>query len=153
MSLHRDALVRRLVSAVRDLDPSARDAALARPASLHSPCLTPLGKGVLLVARPSLSDTSFARTVVLILHHERAGALGLVINKPVALDLAELIPEAGLPEDHGIPVHYGGPVMPASAEPSSVHALTVLMPHVQALPTASAQSPVPPSWKAPEPLL
>ena len=51
------------------------------------------------------------------------------------------------------PMSDGSPETPASAEPSSVHALEVSMPHVQALPTAVPHWPDEMSCKAPDPLL
>ena len=38
--------------------------------------------GQLLVARPSLKDTSFAHSVILLLEHGPEGAFGLILNRP-----------------------------------------------------------------------
>jgi putative transcriptional regulator len=38
--------------------------------------------GHLLVAAAKLNDPNFARTVVLLVEHDRGGALGLVLNRP-----------------------------------------------------------------------
>jgi putative transcriptional regulator len=43
--------------------------------------------GRLLVATPSLQDPNFRRTVVLLLDHGPAGALGLVLNRPTPADV------------------------------------------------------------------
>src|SRR5918912_4546216 len=40
--------------------------------------------GSFLVARPSLRDPNFERTVVLLLAHSADGAFGLVVNRPAA---------------------------------------------------------------------
>ena len=43
-----------------------------------------------LIAMPGLSDESFARSVVYMCEHSDRGALGLVINKPSDLEVADL---------------------------------------------------------------
>ena len=44
----------------------------------------------LLVAMPSLADPNFAQTVTLICEHSvERGALGIVVNKPLPMKLAE----------------------------------------------------------------
>lgn len=48
--------------------------------------------GRLLVATPSLEDPNFHRTVVLLLAHTPAGALGIVLNRPSERDVGELVP-------------------------------------------------------------
>jgi putative transcriptional regulator len=48
--------------------------------------------GRLLVATPALGDPNFARAVVLILDHDESGALGVVVNRPTAVPVAEVLP-------------------------------------------------------------
>jgi putative transcriptional regulator len=48
--------------------------------------------GRLLVAAPSLGDPNFARSVILVLDHNDEGALGVVINRPTPVDVAEVLP-------------------------------------------------------------
>ena len=52
-------------------------------------------QGLLLVAKPSMPDPRFAKTVILMVRHDRTGAFGLVINKPLGVagiaDRAELL--------------------------------------------------------------
>jgi len=48
--------------------------------------------GRLLVAAPALGDPSFARAVVLVLDHDEDGALGVIINRPTPVDVAEVLP-------------------------------------------------------------
>ncbi len=48
--------------------------------------------GRLLVASPALGEPSFARTVILLLDHDEAGALGVVINRPTPVDVADVLP-------------------------------------------------------------
>jgi putative transcriptional regulator len=72
-------------------------------------------KGRLLVAAPGLSDPNFARTVVLLLEHSDAGALGLVLNRPSDTGVGEALPEWAPLAAHPPVVFVGGPVAPATA--------------------------------------
>ncbi|OFW66767.1 MAG: hypothetical protein A2Z12_09195 [Actinobacteria bacterium RBG_16_68_21] len=49
--------------------------------------------GSLLVASPTMRDANFAGTVVLVCAHEQEGALGVVLNRPTELPVAEHLPE------------------------------------------------------------
>src|SRR5688500_12083254 len=67
-------------------------------------------KAKLLVATPMLDDPNFDRTVVWLLEHGEEGALGLVLNRPSELPVAEPLPSW---VDHAGPlpvVFLGGPV-------------------------------------------
>lgn len=66
-----------------------------------------LGSGVFLVANPTLRDPNFSRTVVLLCEHNEQGSMGLVINRPSDLRLAQALPD--LP-DSAQPLYVGGPV-------------------------------------------
>lgn len=72
-------------------------------------------KGRLLVATPNLGDPNFERTVILLLEHGEEGALGLVLNRPSQLDLAEPLPEWARAAAHPSVVFIGGPVAPSAA--------------------------------------
>lgn len=48
--------------------------------------------GKLLVATPSLGDPTFHRTVVLLLDHGPDGALGVVLNRPLGVDVEAVLP-------------------------------------------------------------
>jgi putative transcriptional regulator len=48
--------------------------------------------GRLLVATPRLEEATFRRTVVLMLDHNDEGALGLVVNRPLDVDVAAVLP-------------------------------------------------------------
>jgi putative transcriptional regulator len=67
--------------------------------------------GSLLVAHPNMLDANFRRTVLFISEHDpNEGALGVIINRPLDRQVADLvteIPPAGLAE---VPVFLGGPV-------------------------------------------
>jgi len=67
-----------------------------------------------LIAMPAMGDPNFDRTVTFICEHNDDGALGLVINRPMDLDLAEIFSQMSLESDKGEteagPVLQGGPV-------------------------------------------
>lgn len=67
--------------------------------------------GSLLVAHPSMLDPNFRRTVLFISEHDpNEGALGVIINRPLDRQVADLVtdtPPEGLAE---VPVFLGGPV-------------------------------------------
>jgi putative transcriptional regulator len=48
--------------------------------------------GRLLVATPVLDDPNFRRTVVLLLDHNDEGALGIVVNRPLEVDVSAVLP-------------------------------------------------------------
>jgi putative transcriptional regulator len=50
----------------------------------------------LLVASPALLDPNFLHSVVLIVEHDEEGALGLILNRPLPLALAQVGEEGGL---------------------------------------------------------
>jgi putative transcriptional regulator len=91
--------------------------------------------GQLLVAAATMQDPRFARSVILLLRHDKTGAFGLIINRPIAeRPLADMIasigkkdgksggassdPTAGQGEqkpaavEGSIRVFFGGPVQP-----------------------------------------
>ncbi|MXI35662.1 hypothetical protein GRW11_25825, partial [Escherichia coli] len=43
-----------------------------------------------LIAMPGMADSTFSGTVVFMCEHNERGALGLVINRPIDIDLATL---------------------------------------------------------------
>ena len=67
-----------------------------------------------LIAMPSLADPNFSQTVTLICEHNKNGALGIVINRPLELRLGELFQHLKLgstPEEvANQTVYSGGPV-------------------------------------------
>ena len=70
--------------------------------------------GDLLVAMPGMSDTRFARSVILICAHSPEGAMGLIINKRVPnMVLGDLLEQMDIKSkgaSHNEPVYFGGPV-------------------------------------------
>ncbi|MCX5200892.1 YqgE/AlgH family protein [Streptomyces sp. NBC_00237] len=71
--------------------------------------------GRLLVATPALADPNFDRAVVLVIDHDEAGSLGVVLNRPTAVGVDQILaPWAGLAGAPGV-VFRGGPVSQDSA--------------------------------------
>ncbi len=69
-------------------------------------------RGRLLVATPPLVDPNFDRTVVLVLEHGEEGALGVVLNRPSATALDDVLPEWRVLASDPKVVFVGGPVAP-----------------------------------------
>lgn len=69
-----------------------------------------LAKGMLLVASPPLVDPNFDRTVVLLLEHGPAGAVGVVLNRPSEIAVAEAVPGWELLVAEPGRIFAGGPV-------------------------------------------
>ena len=72
--------------------------------------------GRLLVAKTRLRDPNFVQTVIFMLEHDKRGAMGFVINRPLGKVPADkLLDKMGVEAGESpieIPVHYGGPVEP-----------------------------------------
>ena len=67
--------------------------------------------GSLLVAHPSMLDPNFRRTVLFISEHDpNEGALGVIINRPLDRQVADLVTDTPPPGFAGVPVFLGGPV-------------------------------------------
>ena len=68
------------------------------------------GCGKLLISEPALRDFYFNRSVVLLTeHNETEGTIGLILNKPIHLNLNEVVKE--FPKNN-FPLFLGGPVHP-----------------------------------------
>lgn len=67
--------------------------------------------GLFLVAKPSLTDPNFVRTVVLVTQAEDASTVGVIINRPTRLRLAQFLSEEFATGNYRGPVFAGGPVM------------------------------------------
>jgi putative transcriptional regulator len=93
--------------------PALAQAALEAPKDL--PARASLA-GQLLVATPSMGDPRFAQTVILMARHDKNGAFGIVINKPLGeRPLASLLTALGEKDDGvagSVRVFAGGPVQP-----------------------------------------
>lgn len=67
--------------------------------------------GLLLVAKPSLTDPNFSRTVVLVTQTEDGGTVGVIVNRPTTLKLQQFLSDEFKTENYRDTVYIGGPVM------------------------------------------
>ena len=67
-----------------------------------------------LIAMPGLQDPNFSRTVTFVCEHSEAGAMGIVINRPMEIQLGEVLLQLDIDvkarDVNEIPVYLGGPV-------------------------------------------
>lgn len=71
-----------------------------------------------LIAMPAMADPNFSRTLTYICEHNEGGAIGIVVNRPMDMNLAGLFERVSIPlEDEQararfsmLPVYFGGPV-------------------------------------------
>lgn len=85
----------------------------AQPTSLlpvQSKDTKSLGAGKLLVASRDLGDPNFAETVVLLVHYDAQGVLGLVLNRRTELPLSRVLKDLKAAKNRSDPVYLGGPV-------------------------------------------
>jgi len=72
--------------------------------------------GQLLIASPEIGDPRFAHTVIFIVRHDKDGAFGLVINRPVderpLANLLDAIGENSAGVEGSVRIYTGGPVQP-----------------------------------------
>jgi putative transcriptional regulator len=70
--------------------------------------------GAFLIAAPGMGDPRFYRAVILVVQHDRSGAFGLIVNRPVEDEpLAKLLQELGQKTNGAsgkIAIYAGGPV-------------------------------------------
>lgn len=67
-------------------------------------------KGKLLVATEVVRGEAFAKTVVLLLHYDENGALGIVVNRPTEVEAQELLPDVDAISAYRGTLYWGGPV-------------------------------------------
>ena len=67
-----------------------------------------------LIAMPNLKDPNFEKTVTYICAHNEEGAMGIVINKPLDIELGEIFEQMDIPTNNSDTnnkiVFHGGPV-------------------------------------------
>ena len=71
-------------------------------------------RGSLLIAGPQLLDPNFRRTVVLVADHGDEGAMGVILNRPSGMTVADAAPELEPLVGADSPIFAGGPVQPTS---------------------------------------
>jgi len=67
-------------------------------------------KGKLLVATEQIHGDLFTQTVVLLLHYDETGAVGLVVNRPTDVAPGELLPDDDEIAAYDGTLYWGGPV-------------------------------------------
>lgn len=72
-------------------------------------------RGQLLVATPLIDAGTFFRAVVLMLNHDEDGALGVILNRPLAADIEEFFPNISELVSSPMLLFRGGPVDVESA--------------------------------------
>lgn len=83
-----------------------------RESSTRKPEDTESLAGSLLLAHPSLKETTFRRTAILLSNHDTEGAMGLVLNRPMNRVLSELGGDFAFGPLARVPLFNGGPVEP-----------------------------------------
>ncbi|HQT25420.1 MAG TPA: YqgE/AlgH family protein, partial [Burkholderiales bacterium] len=67
-----------------------------------------------LIAMPGMIDPVFSKCLVYVCEHHDQGALGLVVNRPLAMNLASMLGEIDISASNEafekVPVFFGGPV-------------------------------------------
>jgi putative AlgH/UPF0301 family transcriptional regulator len=73
-----------------------------------------LGIGKLLVASRGLGDPHFAGTVILLVHYDENGVVGLFLNRRTDVPLSQVL-DLKAAKDRSDPVYIGGPMEPSAA--------------------------------------
>ncbi len=79
------------------------------PTAMPVPAMEP-AVGVMLVANRSMPDPRFWQTIILLTQHDDTGTVGIVINRPTAVTLADVAPEFAMPQAKHHVIYFGGPV-------------------------------------------
>jgi len=82
------------------------------PVVLPVPSKNPddLGVGKLLVASRDLADPIFAKTVILLVHYDAEGVLGLMLNRRTDIPLSRVLDQFKAAKNRSDLVYLGGPV-------------------------------------------
>lgn len=79
---------------------------------MHPIPYSSLKKGTLLIASPDIDEGIFFRSVILLCDHSPVGSFGVIINKPLEIDIPSEMPALeNFPDTH-IDVRNGGPNQP-----------------------------------------
>ncbi|MFH1604762.1 MAG: YqgE/AlgH family protein [Pseudomonadota bacterium] len=66
--------------------------------------------GVFLIAKPTLVDPNFRRSVVLVTQMPDGGSVGFIVNRPGQHSLAQILPDNEVLKRYTEPLYLGGPV-------------------------------------------
>ena len=97
---------------IRESDPSKPRAAFV---PVQSKDAKDLGVAKLLVASRDLGDPNFAESVVLLVHYDDEGVLGLILNRRSKVPLSRVFDGLKGAQGRSDPVYLGGPVETAAA--------------------------------------
>lgn len=113
--LARNTILSLMAAAAFILSVGVLHAALPLPTSPNISGATSVA-GQLLIATSALSGPPFEQTVILVAQHNKGGALGIVINKPIGMrPLAKVLAAAGADASGvsgNVQLFFGGPVDP-----------------------------------------
>jgi putative transcriptional regulator len=71
---------------------------------------TDLNPGDLLVAPPTIVDSRFEKTVLMLTHSTEAGSLAICLNKATDHKINDVLKEINIQLENNIPLYWGGPV-------------------------------------------
>jgi putative transcriptional regulator len=67
-----------------------------------------------LIAMPAMTDPHFAKSLTFVCEHNDQGALGVVINRPIEMNLQALLEQVSITPQNAdfksVAIHFGGPV-------------------------------------------
>jgi len=70
--------------------------------------------GQILIAMPAMEDPYFSKSVILVCNHDQDGAMGMILNHPLQLNVGDLFEqldmECHVQQQQERQVHFGGPV-------------------------------------------
>ncbi len=67
-------------------------------------------EGKLLISKPAVHADTFSGTITFLVEHDQGGAVGLILNRPSELLLADAFSEWGSLAPEAEPIFFGGPV-------------------------------------------
>lgn len=107
--------VKKLEVEVRQSTPTANSPNIETPPAVFLPVQSSrnprdLGPGKLLVASRELADPNFAQTVILLVHYDSEGVVGLMLNRRMDLPISRVLAQLETAKDLSDPVYLGGPV-------------------------------------------
>jgi putative AlgH/UPF0301 family transcriptional regulator len=69
-----------------------------------------LGVGKILVSSRNLGDPTFAESVVLLIHYDQQGGIGLMINRRSQMPISRILQDLDAAKHRSDPIYVGGPV-------------------------------------------
>ena len=78
--------------------------------NINTPFRSPICKGSLLIANPEVESDLYSKSVVLVCEHNASGSFGLIINKPLSLEIPAEIINTDMLENPNLLIQTGGPI-------------------------------------------